>query len=55
MYAKAVKYRDTWLAPGSDAMKMHEAGQFQALDQHLKQLEKKERALRERCTPKTPG
>lgn len=39
MHIKAVKYRDTYLAPGSDAYLLHQERKFKELDQHLKQLD----------------
>lgn len=53
MHLKAVKYRDTYLAPGSDAMELFEKKNFKALDQHLKQLDENEKALLGRYKRKT--
>lgn len=39
MHTKAIKYRDNWLAPGSDAFLLHQERKFKELDQHLKQLD----------------
>lgn len=32
MFKKAVKYRDTWLAPGSEALQLHQERKFKELD-----------------------
>ena len=45
MHVKAVKYRDTYLAPGSDALALYEKKEFKMLDQHLKLLDANEKAL----------
>ena len=45
MYRNAVKYKDTWLAPGSEAMEMYQAKQFKKLDEHLAALDKAKRKL----------
>lgn len=37
MYAKAVKYKDVWLAPGSEAFSLHADKKFEQLDKLLKQ------------------
>lgn len=34
----AILYRGTWLARGSRAFELHEAGQLQALDRHIKEV-----------------
>lgn len=45
MYRDAVKYKDTWLAPGSEAMELFKAKKFAALDKHLKGLDEAYRKL----------
>ena len=39
MYRDAVKYKDTWLAPGSHAKQLHDEKKFSDLDKHLKELD----------------
>lgn len=45
MYRDAVKYKDTWLAPGSEAMELFKAKKFELLDKHLKALDEAFRKL----------
>lgn len=45
MHLKAVKYKDTHLAPGSEAHALHADKKFQELDQHLKKLDAEAKAL----------
>lgn len=45
MYREAVKYKDTWLAPGSEAMRLYQLKAFHALDKHLKELDAAYRKL----------
>lgn len=40
MYRNAVKYKDTWLAPGSEAMVLYQAKKWKELDKHLAALDK---------------
>lgn len=37
MYIKAVKYKDTYLAPGSEAMRLYQEKDFKKLDKLLKE------------------
>jgi len=39
MYRNAIKYKNTWLAPGSYAKQLHDEKKFEALDKHLKELD----------------
>lgn len=39
MYRNAVKYKDTWLAPGSYAKQLYDEKKYAALDKHLKELD----------------
>lgn len=39
MYRNAVKYADTWLAPGSYAMELYQKKEFAALNEHLDHLD----------------
>ena len=48
MYKSAVKYRDTWLAPASKGLEMFQDKKFKELDQHLKELDRKEKQLLEK-------
>ena len=43
-----VKYKDTYLAKGSEALKLYGAKDFKKLDKHLKQLDKNLKELMER-------
>jgi len=43
MYRNAIPYKDTWLAPGSDAFQMHQDRKFKELDEHLKRTAEEER------------
>lgn len=43
-----VKYKDTYLAKGSEALKLYEAKDFKKLDKHLKELDKNLKELMER-------
>ena len=48
----AVLYKGVWLAKGSDARELHDKGDFQKLDKHMKALDQKEKDLIDRYTPK---
>lgn len=43
-----VKYKDTYLAKGSEALRLYEAKDFKKLDKHLKELDKNLKELMER-------
>ena len=45
MYIKAIKYKDIYLAPGSQAYQLYEDKKFQELDKHLKTLDQAEAEL----------
>ena len=45
MYRNAVKYADTWLAPGSYAMELHQKKEFIELNKHLDYLDREWRKL----------
>lgn len=45
MYLKAILYKGVNLAPGSDALQMHQDKKFKELDKHLEQLDKAKRKL----------
>lgn len=49
MDRRAVKYKDEWLAPGSDAMELYQTRQFDKLDKHLAALDKAKRKLEGRA------
>lgn len=40
MYRAAIYYKGGYLAPGSDAFKMHQEKKFAELDKHLAELDK---------------
>lgn len=45
MYRNAVKYADTWLAPGSQAMELYQKKEFIELNKHLDYLDREWRKL----------
>lgn len=45
MYRNAVKYADTWLAPGSEAMKLYNEKEFIRLNQLLDYVDREWRKL----------
>lgn len=45
MYRDAVKYKDTWLAPGSQCLELFKAKKYKELDALLKELDAKWRRL----------
>lgn len=45
MYRAAVKYADTWLAPGSHAMELYQKKDFVELNRHLDYLDREWRKL----------
>lgn len=45
MYRSAVKYKDVWLAPGSEAMSLYDAKKFDKLDKLLSDCDKAYRKL----------
>jgi len=45
MYTKAVKYKDVWLAPGSEAYSLYEAKDWKKLDALLKETDNAKRKL----------
>ncbi|ATN92902.1 DNA recombination-mediator protein A [Pseudomonas phage PPSC2] len=45
MYRDAVKYKGTWLAPGSQCLELYKAKKFSELDALIKELDAKWRKL----------
>lgn len=45
MYTKAVKYKDVWLAPGSEAFSLYEMKEWKKLDALLKETDTLKRKL----------
>jgi hypothetical protein len=41
MNHKAIPYKNTWLFPGSEAYVLYSEKQFDKLDKHLKEVERK--------------
>ncbi len=55
MKKQAVKYKDTWLMPGSKAWGLYMDDNLPALDKHLKQLDQNERELLKRYEKAVPN
>lgn len=45
MYRNAIKYKDLWLAPGSEAFRLHQEKKLKQLDEHLKDVNKRHNKL----------
>lgn len=45
MNTRAVKYKDSWLDPNSQCYKLYQDKKFKELDNLLKELDAKEKAL----------
>lgn len=45
MYRNAVKYGDTWLAPGSEAKELYDNREYIRLNKHLDKLDREWRDL----------
>jgi hypothetical protein len=48
VYRNAIEYKGTWLAPGSRAHQLHTEKKFKELDQHMKEVDERDRQLLER-------
>lgn len=43
----AIKYQNVWLMPGSHAHKLHSEGEMKELAAHMRQLDAKDKQLKE--------
>lgn len=47
MYRNAVQYKGIWLAPNSQAFQLHTEKKFKELDQHMKEVDERDRKILE--------
>lgn len=45
MYVNAIKYKDIWLAPGSDALALYQLKEYKKLDELLAACDKTKRKM----------